>query len=141
MKETHKHRNYGLCIGMCFGAAIDIAFEQDGGWSSMGFVGIALGLLVGMAIGMAMNNKVNEQLRSQGYRIKEIREPSSDGGYELIIVNHAGEEMIRTVEAGDMDVEGFKVGDMVYIDEDGAVEQAYDEDWDDDDDDDGNDNK
>ena len=44
-----------------------------------------------------------------------------------MIVNKRGEEQTVRVSRGVMETESFSVGDAVYLDKDGNIEQAYDD--------------
>ena len=127
MKKTHKNMTLGMSLGMCFGVAIGTAMGES--WFGNSGTGLAVGLpvcmCIGMALGTAKDNAVNRQLEEQGYTIKDIR-PSEDGK-ELcvLIVNNRGEEQTVAVSKGELEAETLSVGDVVYLDEDGSLEQAY----------------
>ena len=72
-----------------------------------------------------LNDVVVPQLEEQGYTIKDIR-PSEDGKeFCVLIVNNKGEEQTVVVSKGELEAETLSVGDVVYLDEDGSLEQAY----------------
>ena len=60
-------------------------------------MGLCFGMLIGLAIGANKDKIVNKQVAEKGYKIKVIEK------------------------------ELFKEGDIVFIDEDGDIEQAFDE--------------
>ena len=45
--------------------------------------------------------------------------------YKITIVNNKDEEVVVTVPSGTMETELFTVGDIVFMDEDGDIEQAF----------------
>ena len=91
-------------------------------------MGMCVGMCIGMAVGAAKDNAVNRQLEEQGYTIKDIQPSSKNNEYSILIINRKGEEKIVTVSKGQMEAENLSVGDIVYLDEDGNLEQAYDDD-------------
>ncbi len=126
MKKTNKNTNMGMALGMCFGVSIGTSLGSVFDNTS---IGISLGLCFGMAIGLFLgaqkDKEVNKQLEEQGYIIKEIV-PKDNKEYAVTIVNKAGEESITIVPEGQMTEEALAVGDIVFLDEDGLLEQAYD---------------
>ena len=91
-------------------------------------MGIGVGMCVGMAIGSVKDAEINDQLQSQAYTIKNILPQESDDGYIVLIVNKNGDETFINVTVGEMETEEFCVGDFVFLDEDGRIEQALDKD-------------
>jgi len=89
-------------------------------------IGISVGLLLGCIIGTTKDNTINEQLKKHGYTITEINKDGEE--YLVTIVDHSGEETDIKVTAGIMETELFSVGDVVFIDDEGDIEQAYDKD-------------
>lgn len=85
-------------------------------------------MCVGMAIGSVKDAEINDQLQSQAYTIKNILPQESDDGYIVLIVNKNGDETFINVTVGEMETEEFCVGDFVFLDEDGRIEQALDKD-------------
>ena len=134
MKKMHKNMTLGMSMGMCFGVAIgctwgESVFGNTGTGLAMGMcVGMCVGMCIGMAVGAAKDNAVNRQLEEQGYTIKDIQPSSKNNEYSILIINRKGEEKIVTVSKGQMEAENLSVGDIVYLDEDGNLEQAYDDD-------------
>lgn len=129
MKKTNTNMTMGMSLGMCIGAGLgsslgSMVFQNVGIGVA---IGICMGLSIGMALGMMKDNAVNEQMENQGYSVKEIISDENNREYKVIIVNKAGEERTVTVGQGDMDVEQFKVGDCVFLNEDGDIEQVYDD--------------
>lgn len=129
MKKTNKNTSNGMLIGMCLGLSIGTALGASVLHNvSLGMcLGMSIGMSLGVAFGSVKDNAVNEQIASKGYTIKSISGPNKDNQYELIIVDLDGKDQIHLIDKGIMDEENFKVGDMVYIDEEGNIEQAYDE--------------
>lgn len=130
MKKTHKNMTLGMSIGMCFGVAMGCTWgESIFGNPGTGLaMGIGIGMLIGMAIGAAKDNAVNRQLEEQGYTIKDIQPFSKNKEYSVLIVNWKGDEQTVLVSKGQLEAETLSVGDIVYLDKDGNLEQAYDDD-------------
>lgn len=130
MKKTHKNMTMGISLGMCFGVFIGCSLGQTiFGNMSIGIsLGIGVGMCVGMAIGSVKDAEINDQLQSQAYTIKNILPQESDDGYIVLIVNKNGDETFINVTVGEMETEEFCVGDFVFLDEDGRIEQALDKD-------------
>lgn len=129
MKKTDKNMTMGMSLGMCIGAGLgsslgSMVFQNAGIGVA---IGICMGLSIGMAFGTMKDNAVNEQMENQGYSVKEIISDENNREYKVIIVNKSGEERTVTVGQGDMDVEQFKVGDYVFLNEEGHIEQVYDD--------------
>ncbi len=61
----------------------------------------------------------------KGYKIIEINQ-TEDEKYEVKISDKEENVQSILVEKGDMEVEEFKVGDFVYMDEDGDIENVAD---------------
>ena len=129
MKKMHKNMTLGMSMGMCFGVAIGCTWgESVFGNTGTGLaMGMCVGMCIGMAVGAAKDNAVNRQLEEQGYTIKDIQPSSKNNEYSILIINRKGEEKIVTVSKGQMEAENLSVGDIVYLDEDGNLEQAYDD--------------
>ena len=53
---------------------------------------------------------------------------SLDGTSTATLVDNQGNEQTVSTSSGMMETELFKIGDIVFIDEDGDIEQAFDED-------------
>ena len=130
MKKMHKNMTLGMSMGMCFGVAIGCTWgESVFGNTGTGLaMGMCVGMCIGMDVGAAKDNAVNRQLEEQGYTIKDIQPSSKNNDYSILIINRKGEEKIVTVSKGQMEAENLSVGDIVYLDEDGNLEQAYDDD-------------
>lgn len=130
-KISNRYQAMGMSIGMCFGVSIGLAFGNL--FSDHGTIGMCLGLSIGMMLGMiagsAKDKKVNEQLAEIGYRITAINMIGEDK-YEITVSDK--NDNVKKVEIyhGDMKVEQFKIGDFVYIDEDGNMESVMDKDGD-----------
>lgn len=113
----------GIALGMCFGTAIGSAIE--------GFgipMGICFGMLIGLVIGAHKDEIVNKQVAEKGYKIKAIEKNEVSNEYGITLVDNQGNEQMVSIASGTMETELFKVGDIVFIDEDGDIEQAFDED-------------
>ncbi len=128
MKKTNKNMNSSMGMYMCFGVAIG---------TSLGVVfdniayGVALGISLGVAIGAIIGSKkdqaVNKQVEEKEYTIKEIY-PKKDNEYRIVIEDKFGNRKDVLTPSGIMDTELFSVGDVVFLDEDGMIEQVYDKD-------------
>ena len=127
MKKTNKNMNSGVGFGMCIGAAIGtslgVAFDNIA-------LGVALGISIGLAVGVTSGaNKdklVNEQLENKGYTVKDIQ-PKENKEYSITIEDKSGETIDVVIPEGIMATELFSVGDVVFLDDDGMIEQAFDE--------------
>ena len=129
MKETNKNRNLGMALGMCFGVSIGAALGSSLGNVAMGSsMGMCIGMAIGLVLGSLTDKEVNKQLEESGYTIKDINQNDHNGEYIITIVNKAGEESTVIVPKGQMESENFSKEDVVYLDEDGMLEQAYDKD-------------
>ena len=123
MKQTTKNAGTGAALGMCFGVAIGSAIES---------IGIPIGLCLGMSIGLVIGAKkdeiVNKQVAEKGYKIKAIEKNEVSNDYGITLIDNQGNEQTVSISSSTMETELFKVGDIVFIDEDGDIEQAFDED-------------
>ena len=123
MKQTTKNAGTGMALGMCFGAAVGSAI------GSLGIpMGICFGMLVGLVIGANKDKIVNKQVAEKGYKIKAIEKNEVSNEYGITLVDNQGSEQTVSISSGTMKTELFKVGDIVFIDEDGDIEQAFNED-------------
>ena len=89
-------------------------------------MGMLFGMVIGLLIGAAKDREINNQIEGKGYTIKEIKKNEHDEGYIITIVNKSGEENMVTIPKGQMEEEAFSKNDVVYLDEDGLLEQVYD---------------
>ena len=127
LKKTNKNTSMGMALGMCFGVSIGTAFGSMIGNTSLGLsMGPGLGLLIGLALGSLKDKEVNKQIEEKGYTIKTITLLDEKQEYVITIVNHLGEEGDVVVPKEQMEEETFEIGDVVFLDEDGMLEQAYD---------------
>lgn len=123
MKQTTKNAGTGMALGMCFGAAVGSAI------GSLGIpMGICFGMLVGLVIGANKDKIVNKQVAEKEYKIKAIEKNEVSNEYDITLVDNQGSEQTVSISSGTMKTELFKVGDIVFIDEDGDIEQAFNED-------------
>ena len=123
MKQTTKNAGTGAALGMCFGLAIGSAIE------SLGIpIGLCLGMSIGLVIGAKKDEIVNKQVDEKGYKIKAIEKKEVSNEYGITLVDNQGNEQTVSISSSTMETELFKVGDIVFIDEDGDIEQAFDED-------------
>lgn len=123
MKQTTKNAGTGMALGMCFGAAVGSAI------GSLGIpMGICFGMLIGLVIGANKDKIVNKQVAEKGYKIKAIEKNEVSNEYGITLVDNQGSEQTVSISSGTMKTELFKVGDIVFIDEDGDIEQAFNED-------------
>lgn len=123
MKQTTKNAGTGMALGMCFGADVGSAI------GSLGIpMGICFGMLVGLVIGANKDKIVNKQVAEKEYKIKAIEKNEVSNEYGITLVDNQGSEQTVSISSGTMKTELFKVGDIVFIDEDGDIEQAFNED-------------
>ena len=123
MKQTTKNAGTDMALGMCFGAAVGSAI------GSLGIpMGICFGMLVGLVIGANKDKIVNKQVAEKEYKIKAIEKNEVSNEYGITLVDNQGSEQTVSISSGTMKTELFKVGDIVFIDEDGDIEQAFNED-------------
>lgn len=127
LKKTNKNTTMGMALGMCFGVSIGTAFGSMLGNTGLGIsMGSGLGLLIGLVLGSLKDEEVNKQLLEKGYTIKTIKSQDEKQEYVITIVNHLGEESDVIVPKEQMEEETFESGDVVFLDEEGMIEQAYD---------------
>lgn len=130
-KIGNRYQSMGMSIGMCFGVSIGLAFGNlifDHGTIGMCF-GISIGMLLGMVVGAAKDKKIREQLEEKGYKITAIN-MIGEGKYEITVTDKDDNSKKIEIHNGDMEVEQFQIGDLVYIDEDGNMESLMDKDSD-----------
>ena len=127
MKKTSKNTSMGMALGMCLGVSIGTALGTT--FDNMA-LGTSLGLCVGMAIGCVLGSQkdkeVNKQVEEEGYAIKDIKKNEQKEEYIITIANRLGEESVVIVSKGEMEEENFEIDDVVFLDDDGLIEQAYD---------------
>lgn len=126
-KESHKYQTLGMSLGMCFGISIGMSL----GYALFDNVplgmcmGLSIGMLLGMTVGMSKDKAINEQLKEKGYTILDIVPKDTDKKeYEVKLADKNGEICFVTVSQGTMKTQDFKVGDLVYRDAAGNIEQA-----------------
>lgn len=125
MKKTRKNTNMGMAMGMCVGVSIGISLGIVFKNASLGTsLGLSIGLAVGLAIGSVKDKVVNEQIEKYGYTIRSIDKSGED--YRVVLVSNAGEKRLVEVTAGQIETEDFAIGDVVFLDDDGIIEQAFD---------------
>lgn len=123
MKETTKNAGTGMALGMCFGVAVGSAIDR------LGIpLGLCFGMLIGLVLGANKDKIVNKQVAEKGYKIKAIEKNEGFNEYAMTLVDNQGNEQTVSISSGTMETELFKVGDLVFIDEDGDIEQAFDKD-------------
>ena len=74
------------------------------------------------------DKEVNKQVEEVGYTIKEIKKNEEKEEFIITIVNRLGDESIVIVPKGQMEEENFQIDDVVFLNDDGLIEQAYDKD-------------
>jgi len=127
MKKTTKNTNTGMALGMCFGVSIGTSIGSSIGNIAMGSsMGMMFGMVIGLLIGAAKDKEINNQIEEIGYTIKDIKKNEQNGEYIITIVNRLGEENVVNVPKGQMEEENFEIDDVVFLDDDGLIEQAYD---------------
>ena len=92
--------------------------------------GRALGedIFLGEVLGAVKDNAINRQLEEQGYKIKDIHPSQEENFLYVIIVNYKGEEQTVIISKDELEAETLSVGDYVFLDEEGLLEKAYDDD-------------
>ncbi len=126
MKKTNKNMNTSIGMGMCFGVAIGTSLGVVFDNITYGTVfGISIGFAIGAIVGSNKDKAVNEQIEEKGYTIKEIN-PKENNEYSIVIEDKFGNRKDVLTPSGIMDTELFSVGDVVFLDEDGMIEQAFD---------------
>ena len=127
MKKTNKNTNTGLALGMCFGVSIGTALGSVWGNVVMGMcLGLSIGMALGFMIGSQKDKAVNQQIEERGYTVQTIEQSENEKSYKMTVVSKSGEKTAVNVSSGTMETEAFAVGDVVFLDEDGDVEQAFD---------------
>ena len=127
MKKTNKNTNMGMALGMCFGVSLGTAFGSMYGNMALGScLGLSIGMMFGLAIGSQKDKRINEQVSEKGYTIKTIYFIDEKKEYVIVIVDHSGKETTVITPKGQMETENFAVGDIVFLDDDGLIEQAFD---------------
>lgn len=91
-------------------------------------MGLCLGMLIGLVIGANKDKIVNTQVAEKGYKIKAIEKNEVSDEYCITLTDNQGNEQMVSASSGTMETELFKVGDIVFIDEDGDIESVFDED-------------
>ena len=128
MKKTSKHTNLGMVFGMCFGISIGTAIGASFDNIATGMcIGLGMGMALGIVIGSRKDQAVNRQIEEKGYTVKTIERIEDKNAYQIIVVSKAGEETVVNVPSGTMETELFEVGDVIFLDEDGDIEQAFDQ--------------
>ena len=123
MKQTTKNAGTGMAIGISVGVAIGSAIK------SLGIpIGLCFGMLIGLAIGANKDKIVNKQVAEKGYKINAIEKNEASDEYSITLVDNQGNEQTLSISSKTMETELFKVGDIVFIDENEDIEQAFDED-------------
>ena len=123
MKQTTKNAGTGMALGMCLGVAVGSAIDR------LGIpLGLCFGMLIGLVLGANKDKIVNKQVAEKGYKIKVIEKNEVSNEYGITLVDNQGSEQTVSISSGTMETELFKVGDIVFIDEDGNIEQAFDND-------------
>lgn len=123
MKQTTKNVKIGMALGICIGVGLGSVID------SLGIpMGICFGLLIGVIIGANKDKIVNKQVAEKGYKIKVIEKDEASNEYGITLVDNQGNEQKVSISSGTMETELFKEGDIVFIDGDGNIEQAFDED-------------
>lgn len=123
MKQTTKNTGIGMVLGICLGVGVGSVID------SLGIpLGLCLGMLIGLVIGANKDKIVNKQVAEKGYKIKAIEKNEVSNEYVITLGDNQGNEQTVSTSSGTMETELFKIGDIVFMDEDGDIEQAFDED-------------
>lgn len=125
-KKTSRNRSLGMSLGMCFGVSIGMTFANALNISTgTGMcIGMCICMCIGIALGSAKDNAINKQLEEQGYTISHIEPADALKTFAVTIVNYTGEKQTLIVPKGELEAETLKVGDVVYLDEEGHLEQV-----------------
>lgn len=126
MKKVNKNSNMGMALGMCFGVSIGTSFGLSIDNMAMGSsLGLCIGMLIGHVLGSLKDKEVNKQVEEKGYTIKAIKKNEQNEEYIITIISRAGEESVVIIPKGQMEEEDFAIDDVVFLDDDGLIEQAY----------------
>lgn len=129
MKKTNKNTSMGMALGMCFGVSIGTAIGSTFDNMTMGTsLGMCIGMAIGLVIGSQKDKEVNKQVEEDGYTIKDIKMNEEKEEYAITIVNRLAEESVVMVSKEQMEEENFQIDDVVFLNDDGLIEQAYDKD-------------
>jgi|BioPla2DNA2_1021312.scaffolds.fasta_scaffold19616_6 hypothetical protein len=127
MKKTNKNTSMGMALGMCFGISIGTAIGSTFDNMTMGTsLGLCIGMAIGLVLGSQKDKEVNKQVEEEGYSIKDIKKNEQKEEYLITIANKLGEESVVIVPKGQMEEENFEIDDVVFLDDEGLIEQAYD---------------
>jgi len=125
MKKTSKNTNMGMALGMCLGVGVGTALGSVFENMAMGTsLGLCIGMVIGLMIGAEKDRKANRQMEEKGYTVRDIRQNGAE--YSITIADKGGTEQVVTISKGEMEEESFEIGDVVFLDDDGSIEQAYD---------------
>ena len=126
MNKTTKNTSAGIALGMCFGVSIGSALGVANDNLAVGMsLGISIGMALGMALGALKDKRVNAQLQEKGYTILCIEEEKDKKAFRIIIGDLQGEEQTITASASQMKSAQFEVDDVVFLNENGQMEQAF----------------
>ncbi len=129
MKQLGNRSAIGLSMGICFGVAIGCAIGTATHRlaASIG-IGAGVGCLVGLFIGYQKDKEVNAQVEQFGYTIQSINLLDDAVSSMVVIIDKHGSSKEIKMPNAELNAENLKVGDIVYLNEDGLVERAFDED-------------
>lgn len=118
-----------MALGMCFGLSLGSSFSVffHGNMALGATMGMSLGMLLGLTIGAQKDKAINAQLEEKGYTIKTIEKNENTNDYTVTIMDHSDTETTVVVPKGQMETELFSVGDIIFLDEDGHMEQAFED--------------
>ena len=129
MKKTNKNTNMGMALGMCMGLSMGTALGSLFHNLALGTsMGMCIGMVIGLVLGKKKDETVNQQIEEKQYTIKEIKKSEEKEDYTITLVDKCGVESVVIVPKGQVEAESFAIDDVVYLDEDGMIEQAYDTD-------------
>ncbi len=127
MKKTNKNTGIGMSLGtsfgLCIGLTLGIMFDKI---TILPFLGLFIGMAIGLVVGSLKDNAVNKQVEEKGYSIKDIKKNEEKEEYTITIANKLGEESVVIVPKEQMEEENFEIDDVVFLNDDGLIEQAYD---------------
>lgn len=121
MRKTTKNTGMGMALGMCLGIVLGSAID------SLGIpMGLCFGMLIGLVIGSIKDKAIDTQVKEKGYTIVAIEKNDTSDIYYVTLTDNSGKVQTISVFSGTMETELFTVGDIVFMDEDGDIEQAFD---------------
>ncbi len=126
--DNHKYQMEYMPIGMSIGMAVGLSLGYgvfDNITTGLS-LGLCLGMCLGALIGNAKDKKVAVQLEEKGYKVVEINQIEAEMFVVKISDKEGNEQTIR-VRKADLEFENFQVGDFIYLDEDGDIDNLMED--------------